>query len=344
MFKIFAWPGDAGGCGYYRMKYPLGELQKSGHKVTFNPNLATDIPDDEQPNLLFFQRAYNPQTVHFINAVARNQDNNSVKMVMDVDDDIWSIDEHNDAYDFYSDREVLDTLSWTMSQMDALIVTSDHLKKVVESHLHSYSKARVFVTPNAVPNRIVRPSDFPYEPQNGPLLLCWQGSPTHEGDLKEMVGPVSRYLMNNPGSMLLIIGMDYRDLFPVSIRHQIHYHGWVNGPDALHDTLRAYKPDVMLAPLKDTPFTAGKSNLRILEANGLGIPVIASAVGPYADGSPGTLSVTNRKEWYVALEAMEDVDTRKNLSIAGRAWVGSNHTQSVRTKTYSEIFTKILNP
>jgi glycosyltransferase involved in cell wall biosynthesis len=99
------------------------------------------------------------------------------------------------------------------------------------------------------------------------------------------------------------------------------------------DYWRALDMDVMVAPLQAHPFNRSKSPLRVLEAAMLGIPVVASDYGPYAQfvqhGTTGLL-VRADHEWGKHLRALvEDTAMREELGANARqqaaTWTIENH-------------------
>jgi glycosyltransferase involved in cell wall biosynthesis len=84
--------------------------------------------------------------------------------------------------------------------------------------------------------------------------------------------------------------------------------------------------DIGIAPLLDTPFTRSKSPIKAIEYNALGIPVVASNVGPYrdyvVDGVNGFLCDTEA-EWVDRLNLLvSDADLRASMSEQARQVAG----------------------
>jgi glycosyltransferase involved in cell wall biosynthesis len=94
---------------------------------------------------------------------------------------------------------------------------------------------------------------------------------------------------------------------------------WVGDVESYYRTIDWH---VALAPLRPHIFNRSKSPLRLLEAASLGIPVVASAAGPYADwlrhGETGYLAARDH-EWTRYLRILvNDEAVRLEMAAAGR--------------------------
>lgn len=93
----------------------------------------------------------------------------------------------------------------------------------------------------------------------------------------------------------------------------------IDGIDLLYypSKLKEGAFDMAIAPLAETSFNQGKSDLKIKEYAALGIPVVATNMKPYSesvkDGYTGFLAST-AKEWYDSLELLiKDKELRERL-------------------------------
>jgi hypothetical protein len=90
--------------------------------------------------------------------------------------------------------------------------------------------------------------------------------------------------------------------------------------------------DVAIAPIANTRFNAGRSNIKVKEYAALGIPWLASPIGPYeglGEEQGGRLVADDR--WYEELDAIvRDDGARRTLAKRGRAWA---NTQTIDRNT-----------
>jgi glycosyltransferase involved in cell wall biosynthesis len=102
--------------------------------------------------------------------------------------------------------------------------------------------------------------------------------------------------------------------------------GWVL--PGYYDVIASLDLDIFVAPLLDCPFNRAKPCLKPLEAAGLGLPVIASGVGSYAEelehDDTAVLVGESTDAWLTALTRLvEDADLRAHLAARGRAWAAT---------------------
>lgn len=341
-FGVITVTSDPGGCGFYRIHQPYKVL-RSKFDINWSDNLVTD---DFNTDVVVIQRGYSVEVRNFVKHVKANRKDGLPKFLLELDDDVLSVPEENDFYDHYSDSAIQAGYREMMQIVDAVTVSTEYLADVVRKH----TEAPVFVLPNRVPNRLYNAFTERSYPWNRPsdqraLRMLWSGSPTHRGDIDHMVAGITKYLQRYPDAELHLMGADYSDLFPKNMKKRMAYHGWVAGVTEYHKLLVqvALHCDVMLAPLDDNRFNKSKSNLRLIEAGAIGLPAVASNVGPYSGWTPGSYQVDD-DNWFDALVKLtKDKATLPVLSEGGRAWVTSNYLSSDGAGEYMSVLETIKN-
>lgn len=116
------------------------------------------------------------------------------------------------------------------------------------------------------------------------LQFLYMGTKTHAGDFGLVLPALDSLHESRPGSFSLTL---------VGIGDELPERPYitVRGPSAADTAyprfarwLRRLGPfDVGLAPLEDTPFNRGKSDLKLLEYGALGVAPVFSNIGPYAE-------------------------------------------------------------
>ncbi len=258
------------GVNYHRIIMPLMTMRDIDTYVT-----NTLRPEDFEKGceLLLYSRDHAPDNL------AELKEKYGFKIAVDVDD-YWELDEHHILYQHYLD------IGYAAKQikhlMDADVVITTHSRLAEE--IAVYNK-NVHVCPNAIPKQgqfdIDRvPSEF--------TRLFWQGSDTHRHDIELLRDPIERLGKLSPKIKMIMGGYaeDHEDWY-----HMVHdytaklKHQYKLIPYApITDYYKAYaEADICLIPLLNSRFNRHKSNLKILEAANLALPVIVSQVHPYLD-------------------------------------------------------------
>jgi glycosyltransferase involved in cell wall biosynthesis len=232
--------------------------------------------------------------------------------VFDLDDDVWNIDpsHHPDIYYHLTDPAWIHQMERDIAASHVVTVTTDGLAEKV-----SRFNSNVVVVPNRVPAWWLD-----YHQQNpaprGPMLtIGWQGTYGHRMDWYNAAPHIGRVLSRHANVEAHMMGSLFE---PMHYWTKTFFTPWT---DVVDDYWRMVDFDIGLAPLRDHPFNWCKSSLKALEYGAMGIPVVASAVGPYLDyvrhGETGFL-VREDHEWGEYLDQLiEDADLRAELGANG---------------------------
>ena len=347
--KVHFCLADLHGPGYYRGYLPLSRMSELGHECTHATSMPSfTICQEQKLDVLVGQRLVEPSPSQTWQAMARERGRNYA-LIMDLDDDLWNIDRSNDAHSFF-DADRLRRLKENVEVADLVTVSTDYLANVVDEH----TSAPVVVLANTIPQLLVdiEPSRLPVTDREGnvvmtkdDLVIGWAGSSTHNRDFGECAKSVRRVVQANPNMIFhCICSVDYTDRVK-SIKGRTHWTGWVNGVENYY---RAINFDVGLAPLFPFEFNESKSDIRLLELGALGIPVIASPVGPYrlaAEAGYPLWKASTPKEWTEALtDLVKNSEERERRGNAGKEWVKSRTTEANVHRwvaAYSQILTGV---
>ncbi len=305
------------GSGFWRMMIPLGELNAHGHKAYVSTNAINE------------EELWNADTVILKNVVDKMgiatcqaiREANKLKIVMDVDDDLFVADNHP----LRKKHEMIDSsfiFIQTLKIVDAVTTTTEYLAKKIRE----YNK-NVFVCPNC------------YDPiwfnakqrtHDGPLRIGWAGSVSHIGDL-EMMTPVLKRIREKYGVQMVTRG-DNRvkqlwgedvEVFPsVPIKYY---------PDAL----ASMAIDIGICPLVDGEFNRCRSNIKLIEYSLLSIPSVCS---PTVYGVfPVATIARSEDDWIKELsELIEKEALRKQRGVTLHAWARENYNIKNNWKKWEE--------
>jgi len=323
---IFGWLADRTGCGTIRVMQPMDALaEATGRSVLYSEKIKTQ---GFMPKVIVGQRICKDGPTDLWQHVASNE--HRPKLVFELDDDLWNVDPSNhSAYDWFLngfDRKaneyhnVPDNLRANIHVADRVTVTTPALAEIVGQW-----NDNVHIIPNYLPEWVLEHE----RPKNDRLTIGWMGSATHTMDWEQASGPVARFLKQNPKVGFHLIGAPYGKWFKVP-EDQIKVTPWIDG---VENVWKAIDFDIALAPLRPHLFNRSKSNLKALEAAALGIPIVASDVGPYPDfiehGKTGFL-VKRDHEWGKFLrELVNDEAMRLEMGAAAkekaRQWTLEGH-------------------
>jgi glycosyltransferase involved in cell wall biosynthesis len=297
---------DTSACGWYRIELPLAEYNRRGGDAEWSTEMPLWVPTDA--DVVIGQRVALPEASTVWQQLCRL---GRSRMVLELDDDLWNIPPSNIKAHKAFTPGLLENLRRNIEMSDAVTVTTDVLAEVVAEH-----NPNVHVVPNRIPAWLLEHQ----RPQRDEFTVGWAGGPSHEIDWVDAAPQVGRFLKRNPAVGVHLMGASFRSMLSWE-RQRIRLDRWI---DSLPDYYRALDFDVALAPLAAHVFNRGKSGLRLLEMAALGIPVVASDFGPYADptlhGVRGFL-VKADHEWPTHLRALaSNPDLRADMSRAGREW------------------------
>ena len=107
--------------------------------------------------------------------------------------------------------------------------------------------------------------------------------------------------------------------------------------------------DVGLYPIPDEPWVYGKSGLKAIQYQGLGIPVVASDIGANSrvvkDKETGFLvRWDSDQEWFEALKKLIlDNQLREKFGTAGRRFIVDKYSVSANKHKYLKVFNDVLS-
>lgn len=258
------------GVNYHRIIMPLMTMHDIDTYVT-NTLKAEDF--EKGCDILLYSRDHAPENLSEL------KEKYGFKVAVDVDD-YWELDEHHILYQHYQDIGYAAKQIEHLKDADVVLTTHSRLAEEVTPY-----NSNVHVCPNAIPKQ--GQFDIEREPYHLTRLF-WQGSDTHREDIALLRTPIDK-LGPIAGKIKMIMAgyaedheqwYDMVHDYTANLKHQYKLIPYAK----ITEYYAAYAhADICLVPLINSRFNRHKSNLKILEAANLGLPVIASAVHPYLD-------------------------------------------------------------
>jgi glycosyltransferase involved in cell wall biosynthesis len=224
-----------------------------------------------------------------------------VPVITEIDDDIYHVPGTNASYDTYmKNPKIKQIIEEQLYQSDAVFVSTNRLKEVYEKY-----NRRVYVVPNGI--------DFDkwcYETDHSKkdrVTIGFSGGAGHAEDLQLIVPAIKQILDKYPQVDFKFIGGSFID--ELKLDRVEHIEKFV--PIEEYPKFRSsFNFDIEIAPLVDSYFSRGKSNLRYLEAGATKTPLVASNVEAYRNTKATLCSTT--AEWVDSISALvENYDLRR---------------------------------
>ncbi len=283
------------GPGYHRVMAPLLMMRGVDAHIT---NVLTEDKLKDGCDVLVINRRFPYNTIP---EILTWREKYGFTLVVDIDD-YWHLPESHPAYGSWKKYNIPKQITDSLLFADIVTTTHDRLKDKCLQY-----NDNVYVLPNAIPQ------SGQFMVQKEPcekVRIFWQGSPTHVHDIKMLEQPL-RKLYKRPetkdkikqvlaGYQESVEWMQIADSFTGKQTYPYECYTGVHTDRYYHAYQHA---DICVIPLEDNEFNSHKSNLKVLEAANLGLPVVVSKVHPYLD-LPPVLYAENQREWYAHLKEL----------------------------------------
>ncbi|MER5859180.1 glycosyltransferase [Streptomyces sp900105245] len=324
--EVFGWENGSAG-GYYRVQLPMRSLAGLGHAVAGGTALPADWLRDHPDMIVVGQRVLEPRASRLWQEMAAA----GRRLIFEIDDDLWNVDRSSPFFHGLMQREdVRENLRRNIEVAHAVTVTTEPLADRVRT-----INPRVHVIPNAVPDWLL--DHRPARRTDGIITVGWGGDGTHAMDWEDHAEPIRGFFSRHPHTEMHCMGADY-DL-GLTPEGRTRFTPWIQGVEPY---LHAVDYHIGIAPLRKHVFNHSKSALRTLEYAALGIPVVASAVGPYArhvrEEVTGYL-VRRPHEWDGFLNVLaNDADLRDRMGAAAREHASAHASSRVAPLWEKAVF------
>lgn len=333
------------GIWFHRNETPSVGLRGRGHGVK-QLVLTKDLPQDylEFPDTVIFGRTYPPVSDAVKNMIEFKKAGKRV--LYDIDDDFWAVSKDNPSV--MVSNAFKDQYEGMMKECDAITTPSEVLGRKIQKLV----KKPVFICPNAIDYDVYyeRPRAYQGLPDNV-VTIGYMGAASHWKDLSLIVD-VLEALHKKYNFFFILYGLTGEPLeaamytydrlnrgnfFPEKkayFESALDFYSHLKKirmihipffPPEIHPSILSRADmDIGLAPLEDTEFNRGKSNIKFYEYAAVGTVTLASDVEPYKS-EVNYRAKNNFKDWYEKLEKLiVDVEFRKKLLKEQQDWVKEN--------------------
>jgi hypothetical protein len=274
---------DYGGCGFWRMIWP--EYVMNAYQKACISGLTQMILDTRfySPiKTIRMQRQATPVQNAFIKQLNNVKKSMGFRLVYEVDDIVFKDDipDYNRCKDAFTDPKIVESILEIMGMMDEVTVTCQYMK---DYYINKTGNKNITVVPNYPPrfwldghyNREKIINNFEKNKKRPRIL--YSGSGTH-------IDVLNRTNFNDDFSHVTDAIIKARKKFkfvwkgcyplkmkPFIDNGEMEYIDWsplLDYPRGLDET----NCNAVFAPLQDNVFNRSKSNIKIIESGGIGLP------------------------------------------------------------------------
>lgn len=258
------------------------------------------------------------------------------QFILDDDDNTFAIDPDNPFWGVMTDDHAF-VMQRILRTARNITTTTDNLKE----HFQRRSEVNADIT--VIPNYLSE-AYKDYEPDNGDkIVIGYFGGSSHYNDMHDsgFLPALQRIMHENKSVYFKCIGVPIDYYLPRKryLPTEVAY-----GRQWVTDLFPTLGFDIAVAPLIETIFAEGKSNIKWLESSRMGAAFIASNVGPYKTVPDDcALKVENNEdEWYKALKKLvEDEKLRKQLATNSKAELKKHWMLEDNWTKYKELFERV---
>ncbi len=370
MIRVCGVLRDDGACGLYRIKQPLTFLNDEKNfdvaigGVAFKENgLKSDLFSLlKDCDLAIVPRPVSDEAFELVRSLKGID--SSKKVVIDFDDNIFSINplsphyrdfgtkevtvdsegervklwsDGKDLFDIERNKKKLEVSKQILKFVDAVTVTTEEL-----ANIYRKFNKNVYVLPNSIDLSSWRPVKIL---KDGMVRVTWHGGCSHYDDLLEIKPVFETVTKNHKSVKLEICGHEFKGVFKNINSNQYSYHGWV--PTEVHPYKQALlNADIAVIPLKDDLFNRCKSAIKWIEYSSLQIPCVARNIPPYSEviehGETGFLYNDNSEcEMYLE-ELINDPAMRARVGKKAYHYVTENYDAKSNSEIWAKAIKKIM--
>jgi len=264
--RILSYVKSLDGCSYHRI---FQQNTYTSHEVRHVNNLTE--ADIAWCDILNYSRhcVYAPEFLKEMKA------KHNFKVVVDTDDHWW-VPKWHPHYEYWKDGLLSKQIEKHLWFADAVTVTHGRLAALVPND-------NVHILPNTIPY-----GDGQYairEPRTSDKVRLLYASTAMNYINVDLLSRVMKKLAKLPIEVVIAGGTKskYFDKIVYLLTDNGRIQNKIIPFAPIDDYMKSYEGDILLLPSKESEFNSMKSNLKLLEAGALSIPVVCSPHDPYKD-------------------------------------------------------------
>lgn len=335
------------GIWLHRAEIPTVALGKRGHAIK-QVAMGNEIPQQfmEWPDTVIFGRVY--ATQHDPIKVMRDYKKLGKRVLYDLDDDIWQVAKDNPSQ--LVSNAMKDQYEGMIKEADAVITPSPVLAKKFKKY---FKNKPVFICPNGIDPNLYQ--ERPHDNEDT-LKIGYMGAASHWKDL-QLIGEVIAELNKKYDFLFTIYGLTGEPMeaamyayqkelqfnfqpekneymksalkFYDQLKSTRYWHVPFMPPELHPNVLAKCDLDIGIAPLEESEFNSGKSNIKFYEYASVGTLCVASDVKPYSE-EVNYRAKNTFKDWYNKLEKLiVDKELRAKVLNEQRQWVQKNRYANI---------------
>lgn len=330
--------GLYGGIGWYRIINPLSKIENTTieGKFQFGSKERADVARyiKSVGDIMYIKYV---DSLVAVNHILTIRDIMGLKLVVDIDDDVFNVHPYNYAYkDIHEGTESHKAFQLLFREADALVTSTEHLREA----MLPYNK-NITVIPNTIDPEIWK---VPIKKNKSDTVkIGWVYGPTHSQDVPVILPVIKEILKKYPNVEFTHIGFKDPDFDNLKGNHKMVF--GTNGYKEFPAFLASQGMDILIAPILDDYFNRSKSNIKWMEGAMCEVPMVCSAVEPYnksiTHGKDGFLAKTT-SEWIKYLSLLiENKDLIEKIGKEAKKTVLREYTVDKHLHKYTDLFKKL---
>jgi hypothetical protein len=268
-------PAGIDACAMWRMWFSHLEIPNS--RFLFTEGMP-DLNAMSECDIVVIQRLMTEANIKFLE-IARGH---GLKIVYDLDDNVWNLPASNPAQRFFKVRESVSGLQACAEWADIITVSTKELEKVVGDkfgwmrNIETKKEISVIHIDNRVNFNLFHLPLLPKDEDK--IIIGWGGSNTHAGDIGVVWELLPSILERYSNVFLEFVGMDAPK--KIANHERVIQRPWCHVSE-FHNRFTTWNWDIVLAPLEQHKFNRAKSGIKMMEAGIIAAPCLATDIAPY---------------------------------------------------------------